>query len=257
MPTDALCGFRDPAEIIALAERVGSPRLVDLVAGLSAGATLRETFVRLLTLDRPALGALLAEVDEALATHTGDHPSGDLGPADHVAAGWVLRLIDLYPGDAGALAPLLLRLVRLAPGDGLFVDSGVLHAYLHGAGVEVQASSDNVLRGGLTPKPVDIPDLLRVMADDAGPAPLVRPRAVAACVDAYDVPVHDFAVWRVRPEGGRVVVDVPGSRVVVCVAGEVTVCGTALRPGAAAYVPGDVPAVVLEGAGTAFVTARG
>ena len=169
----------------------------------------------------------------------------------------MLRLIDLYPGDAGAVAPLLLRLVQLAPGDGLFVDSGVLHAYLHGAGVEVQASSDNVLRGGLTPKPVDIPDLLRVMTDDAGPAPLVRPRVVGARVEAYDVPVRDFAVWRVRPAGAPVVVEAPGSRVVVCVEGAVTACGTVLRPGTAAYVPGDVPAVVVDGNGTAFVTARG
>ena len=133
--------------------------------------------------------------------------------------------------------------------------SGVLHAYLHGAGVEVQASSDNVLRGGLTRKPIDIPDLLRVMTVDEGPVPFVLPRAVGPGVDAYDVPVDDFAVWRVRPGGQSVTVASIGPRIVVCVEGDVTVCGAPLRPGGAVYVPADVADLVVAGAGTAFVTA--
>ena len=94
------------------------------------------------------------------------------------------------------LAPLLLELVDLAPGDGLFVGAGVLHSYLHGAGVEVQATSDNVLRGGLTAKQVDLAELLRtVRFEPASPHQRVAPRPVAAGLVGYDVPVDDFAVW--------------------------------------------------------------
>ncbi|GAA3177504.1 hypothetical protein GCM10020255_069520 [Rhodococcus baikonurensis] len=74
-----------------------------------------------------------------------------------------LELSEAYPGDAGVLAALLLNRVTLEPGQGLFLAAGNLHAYLHGLAVEIMANSDNVLRGGLTPKHVDVPELLRVL----------------------------------------------------------------------------------------------
>lgn len=250
--TEALCGFRSPAEILALAEGLGAPEFSRLVAGLARGAVLRDVFGALLTLAEPRRDVLLAQVRVAAERLAAAAPSDAAA-----AAAWVPRLMDLHPGDASTLAPLLLRLIELVPGDGIFVASGVLHAYLHGAGVEVQASSDNVLRGGLTGKPVDIADLLSVMSDDHGPAPLVHPRAVGPGLDAYDVPVRDFAVWRARPDGRPVTIEATGPRVVVCVSGEVAVCGTALRPGLAVYVPTEVPTVVVDGSGTTFVTAPG
>ncbi len=253
-PTQALCGFRSPAEILATGDRLGSALFAGLVAGLATDATLRETFTALVTLEGTARRELLAEVTAA-AERVVRSPGSPDSAAAAAAAAWVLRLAELYPGDPGMIAPLLLRLVVLAPGEGIFVASGVLHAYLHGAGVEVQASSDNVLRGGLTGKPIDIPDLLRVMTVDEGPAPFVRPRPVGPGVDAYDVPVDDFTVWRVRPDGRPITVASIGPRIVVCVEGDVTVCGTPLRPGGAVYVPGDVADLVVAGAGTVFVAA--
>ena len=75
----------------------------------------------------------------------------------------MLELGERYPGDAGVLAALLLNRVSLAPGEAIFLPAGNLHTYLHGVGLEVMANSDNVLRGGLTPKHVDVPELLRVL----------------------------------------------------------------------------------------------
>jgi mannose-6-phosphate isomerase len=253
---EALCGFRSPAEILDIAGRWGSDRFSDLVAGLAgtpdSGKALRATFADLVTLPGPARAALL---DEVLAVASG--VAADDRSPDQRAAGWLLRLAELYPGDPGVLAPLLLRLVVLEPGEGLYVAAGVLHSYLHGAGVEVQASSDNVLRAGLTPKKIDIPDLLRVLVGDDGPAPVVQPRAVADGLDAYDVPVDDFALWRVRPDGAPISVHAPGARLVVCVEGTVEVGGVSLPPGAAAYLPGDRADVRVSGAGTCFLTATG
>ena len=83
---------------------------------------------------------------------------------------WLLRLAERYPADVACLAPLLLHHVRLAPGDALFLQPGDLHAYLHGTALELMASSDNVLRAGLTPKPVDRDAVLAAL----------RPRSVRA-----------------------------------------------------------------------------
>src|SRR5207247_9749524 len=91
------------------------------------------------------------------------------------AFSWMERLHAKYPGDIGVLAPLLLNLIELAPEDGLFLAAGELHAYLEGTAMEVMASSDNVLRGGLTPKHVDVPELLAVGAFHPSPPLVLRP----------------------------------------------------------------------------------
>ena len=78
----------------------------------------------------------------------------------HLAFQTLLTLAKKYPADIGVLSPLLLNVVELQPGEAMFLDAGTLHAYLEGTGLEVMASSDNVLRGGLTPKHIDVPELL-------------------------------------------------------------------------------------------------
>ena len=205
-----------------------------------------------MTLHGEELNALLGEV----VTHAGV-VADDGACVDQRAAHWVVELARLHPRDPGVLAPLLLRLVALEPGEGLFVGSGVLHSYLHGAGVEVQASSDNVLRAGLTSKKVDLHELLRVMVGDHGPQPLVHPRRISAGLDSYDVPVDDFAVWRVAPAGSSVDMTAPGPVIVVCVDGEVEVGGAVLTAGSAAYLPGGRSELTVAGSGTCFVTAGG
>jgi mannose-6-phosphate isomerase len=82
---------------------------------------------------------------------------------------WLGRLLELYPDDPAALAPLFMHVLRLEPGQGIFQPPRVLHSYLEGAGVEVMASSDNVVRAGLTPKPVDVDDALAIA--DLAPSP--------------------------------------------------------------------------------------
>ena len=255
-PTEALCGFRSPQEILAIADRWRSPRWSALVAGLdgagSATQQLRTTFANLVQLAEEDRRALLAEVVTRASLLAAEPGSPDLRVAH-----WVSELGRLHPGDPGAATPLLLRLVALEPGDGLFVSAGVLHSYLHGAGVEIQATSDNVLRAGLTSKKVDLPELLSVIVGDFGPAPRVSPRWISAGLDAYDVPVDDFAVWRVHPTGRPVDVAAAGPVVVVCVEGGVELGAVALPPGRAAYLPADPAGVSIGGSGTCFVTAAG
>jgi mannose-6-phosphate isomerase len=253
-PTDALVGFRPVDEIVRLVRVVGAPRLSALAdATVVAGqGFLRAVFAGLLHLRGTEAGAaLVAEVAERCAM---------LGPAgpDGLAAGWVTRLAEQHPGDPGAVLPLVLRLLPLQPGEGVFVSAGQLHAYLHGSGVEFQAASDNVLRGGLTPKHVDVDELLAVVRFEPAADAVVRPRPLTPGLAAYDVPVVDFAVRRVNGGAGAaaVTVDLTGPRLVLCVAGTVGLDGVELTAGRAAYVPGgDV--LRVTGPGICFVAGPG
>ena len=105
--------------------------------------------------------------------------------------------------DRGIFSMYLLNLVRLSPGEGTYQPAGTLHAYLEGVTVEVMASSDNVLRGGLTPKHVDVAELLRTLSFDSGPPAVLRGQAVSASERAYPVPAREFLLCRHALDAGR------------------------------------------------------
>ncbi|MFW2512253.1 mannose-6-phosphate isomerase, class I [Demequina sp. SO4-13] len=140
-----------------------------------------------------------------------------------------------FPGDAGAMVALALNVVDLAAGESLFIGAGVLHSYQRGLGIEVMANSDNVVRGGLTPKRVDVPLLLRLASTTPGPAS--RPRADVEGAAVTLVPeVDEFALTVVTdgtatvPAGPRVVLVVQGEAEVECDDGTMT-----LRRGQAVF----------------------
>jgi mannose-6-phosphate isomerase len=155
-----------------------------------------------------------------------------------------------FPGDIGAVLALLLNDVRLEPGEAIYLGAGNVHAYLRGTGVEIMANSDNVLRCGLTPKHVDIAELLRITDFTELPEP-----RVTAVGGRFDVPVADFALTRIEVDERAGLHD-PGPAVVLCTDGRVTVGPVDLTPGRAAFVPPGQP-VVLAGAGTAFAATVG
>ncbi|MET0812941.1 MAG: mannose-6-phosphate isomerase, class I [Microbacterium sp.] len=173
------------------------------------------------------------------------------------------RLDDLYPGDPGIVVALLMNLVTLRRGEGLFVPAGVLHAYLEGLGVEIMAASDNVLRGGLTPKHIDVAELVSVLDAQDAVVPIRRPVADQPAVERYDVPVDDFALRRVAPRGGTAVVEITGVTIALATAGELHVEGDAsggrsfLTPGRAVLVTADEGALVVEGEGELFLASPG
>ncbi|MDD4956519.1 MAG: mannose-6-phosphate isomerase, class I [Candidatus Omnitrophica bacterium] len=114
---------------------------------------------------------------------------------------WTLRLNDLYPDDMGVLSTYLLNLVRLEPGEAMYLSAGELHAYLgkldpasedEGMGMELMANSDNVLRGGLTPKHVDVPELLKTLTFNSGEPRILTPRERARAERVYETPAPEF-----------------------------------------------------------------
>ncbi len=117
---------------------------------------------------------------------------------------WVIELDRQFPEDMGVLAPLYLNCLHLDPGEAIFLESGLLHAYLQGTGVELMANSDNVLRGGCTVKHVDLPELLRVLrfeATDNPRFPGKREDFPGAAVTTFAPPVDEFVLEKLELSG--------------------------------------------------------
>jgi len=138
-----------------------------------------------------------------------------------------LELSERYPGDAGVLAALLLNLAVLQPGEALYLPAGNLHAYLSGAGIELMANSDNVLRGGLTSKHVDVAELLRVL-DFRPCTPPVLHGVEAEGWIRYDTDAAEFLLRRLddSTDGGPVPVPDAGPRILLCTRGAAQVRGS-------------------------------
>ena len=162
----------------------------------------------------------------------------------------VIDLNDRYPGDIGVLGALLLNHIELAPGEAVYLDAGQLHAYVSGLGVEIMANSDNVLRGGLTPKFVDVPELVKVLTYAAATEPRVQQKdkqyqdnVHGAEAWSYPVPIDEFLLDRAElgPDSS-VDLDYDGPTIALCTAGSLNLRNAAgeeliLSPGQAAWLP--------------------
>ncbi|MFI7598707.1 mannose-6-phosphate isomerase, class I [Actinoplanes sp. NPDC049681] len=247
-PFEALCGFRPPEESAAELEALGIARLAPVTEALRRGVPGLSDAVRTLLTwpadDRaPLIDEVVAAGTSPLATALANH----------------------YPGDPGVLVALLLHHVRLAPGEAIWMPAGNLHAYLDGTGVEIMAASDNVLRGGLTPKRVDVDELLRVLRFEVLADPLLPATEVAPGVETWRVPIRDFALYRMRFGDATPPRKLPGEgpRIVLGTAGDVFVAeavdGTPVEvtPGTAAYVPAETGPATVAGVGEVFVATVG
>jgi mannose-6-phosphate isomerase len=243
---EALAGFAPVAQTVELMRELAVPELdhsLSLLAGQPDADGLRALFTTWITAPQPDLDVLVpAVLDGAIAYIR----SGNKRFA--AQAKTALELGERYPGDAGVLAALLLNRITLQAGEGIYLPAGNLHAYLHGIGVEVMANSDNVLRGGLTPKHVDVPELLRVLDFTPTPEANLRPRIAREGTElAYQTPAPEFAVSVLHVGGELHEVDAParhdGPQVLLCTEGTVEVhaktTSLTLHRGAAAWVAAD------------------
>lgn len=174
------------------------------------------------------------------------------------------RIAQAYPSDPGVVVALLMNHVILRRGEGMFLRAGLLHAYVSGLGIEIMAASDNVLRGGLTPKHIDVDELMSVVDATPGPVPVVLPTSANGSsrgVELFPVPVSDFSLMRARVSNGADArVALTGVGIVLATEGEVTVAqgdaSVVLAPGRAALAtPDDL--LALSGTGTVFVAQPG
>lgn len=247
VPTWVMAGFRDGADAArALGPVAAHPavaRLRDRVAGEPDA--------------RSGLVHLLAAPDDERAALASAAAGAD--PGDGPAMRWVAALAEAYPGDPTALGPALLALRRLEVGEGLFLPAGVPHMYLQGAGVELMGASDNVVRGGLTPKHVDRDELVRLLAPP-GTGPVSLPGTVGPDgTTTYAPGVPELALHRTplgpepvalpaEPEGPALVL-VLGGTAALEVGEQVVELG---RGRAALVAAGERSAARVSGAGTAW-----
>ncbi|MCZ4084513.1 mannose-6-phosphate isomerase, class I [Streptomyces antarcticus] len=240
-PFDGFCGFRRPEEAADLLDGLGVDSLTpyaDLLRAHPEDAALREVLTAVLTADREQMARTVTET-AAAAERLG-------GPYAPYAA-----LVHHFPGDPGVIAALLLNHFRLQPGEALFLGAGVPHAYIDGLGVELLANSDNVLRAGLTPKHVDVPELLRVVRFESGDPAVLRPEGDAE--EVYETPIDEFRLSRflLAPGGASRTLPADTAQILLCTAGAPRVGELELAPGESVFVPAGEKAE-LSGSGTVF-----
>lgn len=280
----ALCGFRaraavasDLVRLIAAAQGADDVDRLNPVAAcerltaferrLAAapddGAALRTCVTWLLTGGADVDG-LVAETVRAARLVLAESGADDFESVDALDPALlpfetVLSLNDAYPGDAGVVISLLLNRVRLTRGQALYMPAGNVHAYLGGLGIELMAASDNVLRGGLTPKHIDIDELLRVLDFAPLPAPLIEATEAAPGVEVFRPDVPDFALVHTVLGAGAAGSAIPLTAPAIALAtdGALDLAGRSggisLSRGQAAYITPDEQELTVTGAGELFL----
>jgi mannose-6-phosphate isomerase len=249
----ALSRFRKISGILSYFEKLNLQQLQAELADFKKRPTvdgLKRFYTSLMTLDMDRQKRI---VDEALGQAQGFE-------AEDPVFKWMLRLADDYPGDIGVLTPILLNLICLEPGQAIFLDAGELHAYLEGLGIELMANSDNVLRGGLTPKHVDVAELLRVLKFEDRDITLLKPGKSVANELVYPSPAAEF-VLSVITLNKAATYQSPKDRsveILICTRGKATIFDrhdrteTQLQQGASAVVPAAVEGYSIKGEGTCY-----
>jgi mannose-6-phosphate isomerase len=200
----ALAGFRDPLRTVEFLAALNAPPLEPYRAMLAAEPNadgLRTLFTTWITMPEPAVKAALPctlDACVALLRRDGVCSDGVCSDGFRPECRVVLELAETYPGDVGVLAALLLNHVVLASGEAMYLPAGNLHTYLRGTAVEISANSDNVLRGGLTAKHIDVPELLRVLDFSYGELPVHRGERVGPQETVYRTPAEEFQLARLE-----------------------------------------------------------
>ncbi len=270
-PIDAMCGFRTVAEVERLLGLLDGPRVELLTAVLTATGDAHplehvlRTLVSWAADDRVALVADVVKQAHRLLTSAGPLGDSPLSAEDRRALNWVCRIGRSYPEDPLVVGPFVLDLVRLEPGEVLFVPPGTPHAYLFGLGVEIMANSDNVLRAGLTHKHVAVEEMLHVVQGERGPDRDVPFAWLSPHEVIWAPPVQEFQLGRIWMTDTAPVTCFPGiagPQILLCTSGPVQVSSPGqsltLSPGESAFVgAGGAGTIVLSGPGEVFRASAG
>lgn len=254
---DALCGFRTLTQFGEIVDELlvieASPELDDLRQRVGAPDALAG-LVEWLSTGGDDVARLVSTVSALARRAAPDSPH-----AAELAT--VVTLADQYPGDPGIVISLMLNHVRLTRGEVLYLPAGNIHAYLFGLGIELMASSDNVLRGGLTPKHVDVPELLSVLDFSELPVPYLVAEELPGGVQVFRPDVADFLLVHLHATDAAAQVPLDGPAIALAASGAITLAGATgsitLARGESAYVTPDEGAITVTGSGELFVATTG
>ena len=252
-PFWALSGFRPVEQILQLLARLDLPTLNDARLQLQDrpnASGLKAFFRTLMTLPPDAKRGLSAAAADQAAGIKENQP----------VFSWMAALSRAYPGDVGIFSPLLLNLVQLQPGEAAALPAGQLHAYLEGVGIELMANSDNVLRGGLTPKHVDVAELLAVLRFEPRPVRRLLPAPAVGGERIYASDFEEFVLSVITVTAGRPFVSsrVRSVEILLCTAGSSTVTEAGsgeklpLDKGTAVLVPAALRQYEIAGEATVY-----
>jgi mannose-6-phosphate isomerase len=251
-PFTALCGFRAVESTLDLLVAIGDAdlgaELVSILAAEPGPDGLRRAMVTALRTSarraRPAVAAVGVNAAHGV-------------PGFEAECRWLSTLADRHPGDPALFVAAMLELVVLQPGQALFLTAGTLHSYLGGVGVELMANSDNVLRGGLTSKHIDVDALARIVTTKSTPPPVQTADEGAF---TYRSPVPEFALTRYALLGETVTMP-PGVAAGVVVEGsfalEIDGSPHTIDSGTAVWIPASDGSRALSGTGTFFLATEG
>jgi len=255
-PFWALNGFRQAKEILRLLGEIQVPPLGETLPFLRSHSSrqgLKEFFYHLMTMEKNKQGKVVQAVAAYAEKRTKKEPVWT----------WIARLNEEYPGDMGVLSPAFLNLVQLEPQQAMYLPAGELHAYLEGVGIELMANSDNVLRGGLTAKHIDVQELLNILNFSEVKLKILQPERVASGEAVYPTETAEFVLSVVEVSGGAPFIGARKRSVemMICTKGQATVTDLedgehiGLTRGSSIVVPAAVEQYRIEGEATLFKAA--
>jgi mannose-6-phosphate isomerase len=255
-PFWALNGFRQVKEILRLLGEIQVPPLVETLSFLrnhSNRQGLKEFFNHLLTMEKDKQGKIVRAAAAYAEKRTEKEPVWT----------WIARLNEEYPGDVGVLSPAFLNLVQLEPQQAMYLPAGELHAYLEGVGIELMANSDNVLRGGLTAKHIDVQELLNILNFSEVKLKILQPERVASGEAVYPTETAEFVLSVVEVSGGAPFIGALKRSVemMICTKGQAAVTDLGdgetigLTKGSSIVVPAAVEQYRIEGEATIYKAA--
>jgi len=251
-----LKGFRHPIQIkeyFSPFEKILDKEGIDIIKELAAGGNLENFYKKFISLNQVTSNGLLEEILNISEENAGSDP----------AYKWVGRLGQEYPHDMSVLAPLILNLINLKPGESLFLPARELHSYLDGAGLEIMANSDNVLRGGLTKKHIDNGELLRVLDFTPSDVNKIKQKKLNDFEYAYDSPAEEFLLSVIKLTDNKKIYKSPESRsveIMICMNGRAELSEPPdnkliINKGMCALIPASASEYTIKGKSTLYKAA--
>ncbi len=247
-PFWALNGFRRISDIVSTLSEINPSEISAEIGDLAAHADLnglKRFFRTIMTMQKARQARAAEQTVDFAEKRASKNPVFE----------WMVKLHTHYPGDIGVLSPALLNLVKLEPGQAMFLHARELHTYLDGMGIEVMANSDNVLRGGLTPKHIDVTELLRILDFSEKEVVILTPEDQGEGETTYPSEADEFRLSVITVDVGRSY-NSPEDRsveIMICIGGEASVRdlqgdkALRLQRGTSILIPAAVQQYRIEG----------
>ncbi len=243
----AMCGFRQATEIIDYFTQLDLNRCFSEFTKFEKDSTPQNW-------EKVLIEILTASVEKKLHILKTVVNNIDL-LSDEFVRNWISKLLNYYPNDIGVISPLFLNTFILQPGEAIFLKAGVLHAYLYGTGVEIMANSDNVLRGGLTPKNMDVKELVSILCWEMK-KPEIQSFSPEQKLISYQIPTNEFSLQRVNLVGELDLVNQRPTMIIVIEGNLIVTCGKETKKisqGESVFIISEAQNINIKGQGLLFI----